>query len=133
MVEGLGHPRVQALSGFLGGHKGAPVNIRWHTHHELARERLVRIFLTLGAEGEIILNRVGQGLLQGFDRAALESNDIARVDDLTVKQSGIVVKRPTGFVLPRLSELKNALPDLITTVAKEQKWSDDRVTRVKWS
>ena len=53
--------------------------------------------------------------------------------DLEVKQSGIVVKRPTGFVLPRLSELKNALPDLITTVAKEQKWSDDRVTRVKWS
>ena len=53
--------------------------------------------------------------------------------DLEVKQSGIVVKRPTGFALPRLAELKNALPDLITTVAKEQKWSDDRVTRVKWS
>jgi CRISPR-associated protein Csb1 len=53
--------------------------------------------------------------------------------DLEVKESGIVVKRPMGFVLPTLDELKNALPDLIATVAKEQKWSDDRVTRVNWS
>jgi CRISPR-associated protein Csb1 len=53
--------------------------------------------------------------------------------DLEVKESGIVVKRPTGFVLPTLDELKKALPDLIATVAKEQKWPDDRVTRVNWS
>jgi len=53
--------------------------------------------------------------------------------DLDVKQSGIVVKRPKGFVLPTLDELKNALPGLITIVAKEQKWPDDRVTRVNWS
>lgn len=53
--------------------------------------------------------------------------------DLEVKESGIVVKRPTGFVLPTFDELKNALPDLIATVAKEQKWLGDRVTRVNWS
>lgn len=52
--------------------------------------------------------------------------------DLEVKESGIVVKRPTGFVLPTLAELKTALPDLIAAVAKEQKWPDDRVTRVTW-
>lgn len=53
--------------------------------------------------------------------------------DLEVKESGIVVKRPTDFVLPTLDELKAVLPDLIATVAKEQKWPDDRVTRVIWS
>lgn len=52
--------------------------------------------------------------------------------DLEVKESGIVVKRPTGFVLPTLAELKTAIPDLIAAVAKEQKWPDDRVTRVNW-
>lgn len=52
--------------------------------------------------------------------------------DLEVKQSGIVVKRPTDFVLPTLAELNAALPGLIAAVAKEQKWPDDRVTRVTW-
>lgn len=53
--------------------------------------------------------------------------------DLEAKESGIVVKRPAGFVLPTLAELKTALPVLIAAVAKEQKWPDDRVTRVNWS
>lgn len=53
--------------------------------------------------------------------------------DLEVKESGMVAKRPTGFVLPTLDELKAVLPNLIATVAKEQKWPDDRVTRVNWS
>jgi CRISPR-associated protein Csb1 len=53
--------------------------------------------------------------------------------DLEVKESGIVVKRPMGFVLPTLDELKETIPDLIARVAKEQKWPDDRVTRVNWS
>lgn len=52
--------------------------------------------------------------------------------DLEVKESGVVVKRPTGFVLPTVTELKTALPDLIAAVAKEQKWPDERVTRVNW-
>lgn len=52
--------------------------------------------------------------------------------DLEVKESGTVIKRPTGFVLPTLAELESALPDLITAVAKERKWPDDRVTRVNW-
>lgn len=52
--------------------------------------------------------------------------------DLEVKQSGIVVKRPPGFVLPTLAELESALPALIAAVAKEQKWPDDRVTRINW-
>lgn len=52
--------------------------------------------------------------------------------DLEVKEAGIVVKRPSGFVLPTLAELKTALPGLIATVANELKWPDDRVTRVNW-
>ncbi|MBI3371904.1 MAG: type I-U CRISPR-associated protein Cas7 [Betaproteobacteria bacterium] len=52
--------------------------------------------------------------------------------DLEVTESGTVIKRPTGFVLPPLAELESALPDLIAAVAKEQKWPDDRVTRVNW-
>lgn len=52
--------------------------------------------------------------------------------DLEVKESGIVVKRPTGFVLPTLAELQAVLPNLIIAVAEEQKWPDDRVTRVNW-
>lgn len=53
--------------------------------------------------------------------------------DLEVKESGIIVKRPAGFVLPGLAALENALPALIATVAKEQEWPDDRITRVNWS
>jgi CRISPR-associated protein Csb1 len=53
--------------------------------------------------------------------------------DLEVKPSGIIVTRPTGFVLPTLAELQKELPELIATVAKEQKWPDDRITRVIWS
>jgi CRISPR-associated protein Csb1 len=52
--------------------------------------------------------------------------------DLEVKQAGTLIKRPTDFVMPSLAELKSALPDLIAAVAKDQKWPDDRVTRVNW-
>jgi CRISPR-associated protein Csb1 len=52
--------------------------------------------------------------------------------DLEVKEAGTVIKRPADFVMPSLAELKSALPDLIAAVAKDQKWPDDRVTRVNW-
>jgi CRISPR-associated protein Csb1 len=52
--------------------------------------------------------------------------------DLEVKESGTVIRRPTGFDLPTLAELGAALPELIAAVAKERKWPDDRVTRVNW-
>lgn len=52
--------------------------------------------------------------------------------DLEVKDSGIVIKRPTDFVLPPLAELEAALPNLIEVVATEQNWPTDRVTRVTW-
>jgi CRISPR-associated protein Csb1 len=53
--------------------------------------------------------------------------------DLEVKEPGIVAKRPVDFVLPTLAQLETVLPELIKAVAKEQKWSDNRVTRVYWS
>lgn len=49
-----------------------------------------------------------------------------------IKESGIIIKRPTGFVLPTLAELESALPSLIEAVATEHKWPADRVTRVTW-
>ncbi len=52
--------------------------------------------------------------------------------DLEVKESGIIIKRPTGFVFPTLAELESALPSLIEAVATEHKWPADRVTRVTW-
>jgi len=52
--------------------------------------------------------------------------------DLEVKDSGIVIKRPTGFALPSLAELEAALPSLIEVVATEQHWPADGVTRVTW-
>jgi len=52
--------------------------------------------------------------------------------DLEVKVDGVLIKRPADFVLPSLTELEKALPGLIATVAKEQRWPDDRVTRVNW-
>jgi len=56
--------------------------------------------------------------------------------DLEVKDDpGIVVKRPTSFVVPTLSDLESALPDLIATVASEKQWSEkpeNRATTVKW-
>jgi CRISPR-associated protein Csb1 len=52
--------------------------------------------------------------------------------DFEVKDSGITVKRPQGFVLPALADLETALPSLIMAVAAEQNWPTDRVTRVIW-
>ena len=55
--------------------------------------------------------------------------------DLEVKDSGIIIKRPTDFVLPSLAELEATLRSLIEAVATEQKWPADpadRVTRVTW-
>ncbi|MGH8769152.1 MAG: type I-G CRISPR-associated RAMP protein Csb1/Cas7g [Burkholderiales bacterium] len=52
--------------------------------------------------------------------------------DLEVKDFGIVIKRPTGFILPSLAELEAALPSLIEVVATQQNWPVDRVTRVTW-
>ena len=53
--------------------------------------------------------------------------------DLEVKDDpGIVVKRPASFVVPTLSDLESALPDLIATVASEQQWPENRATTVKW-
>jgi len=53
--------------------------------------------------------------------------------DLEVKESGLVVRRPEKFAVPTYAELEAALPGLINTVATEQKWPADRVTRVTWS
>lgn len=52
--------------------------------------------------------------------------------DLEVKESGVIIKRPAGFVLPTLAELESELPRLIEGVAREQKWPVDRVTLVTW-
>jgi CRISPR-associated protein Csb1 len=52
--------------------------------------------------------------------------------DLEVKESCLVVKRPEGFEMPPLADLETELPGLIATVASEQKWPSDRVTRVTW-
>lgn len=52
--------------------------------------------------------------------------------DLEVKNSGIIIKRPTGFVPPSLAELEATLPGLIEAVATDQRWLADRVTRVTW-
>ena len=53
--------------------------------------------------------------------------------DLEVKDDpGIVVKRPAGFVMPPLSDLENALPELIAAVAHEHQWPENRATTVTW-
>lgn len=52
--------------------------------------------------------------------------------DLEVKESGISIKRPAGFVLPPLADLEAELPGLIATVASEQHWPENRVTTVIW-
>lgn len=64
-------------------------------------------------------------------RALLESGLRLRTAcDLEVKDAGLVVKRPGGFVVPTLAELETALPALIHDVATEQGWPSDRVTWV---
>lgn len=53
--------------------------------------------------------------------------------DLEVKDDpGVVVRRPTNFVMPSLSDLESSLPALITVVSREQQWSENRATTVKW-
>ncbi len=52
--------------------------------------------------------------------------------DLEVKESGFIVKRPDGFKVPALADLEIELPILIAEVASEQKWPENRVTRVTW-
>lgn len=52
--------------------------------------------------------------------------------DLEIKDRGIFIRRPTGFVLPSLTELEEVLPSLIEVVATKQDWPPDRVTYVTW-
>lgn len=52
--------------------------------------------------------------------------------DLEVKESGLVVKRPSAFTMPAMADLRADLPRLIEAVAAEQDWPSDRVTRVTW-
>jgi CRISPR-associated protein Csb1 len=52
--------------------------------------------------------------------------------DLEVRESGLDLKRPLGFTLPKLAELEAALPGLIEAVATKLRWPADRVTRVTW-
>ncbi len=42
------------------------------------------------------------------------------------------VTRPDGYVLPDLSDIEQALPDLIEAVAAEGRFADPRVTTVTW-
>jgi CRISPR-associated protein Csb1 len=44
----------------------------------------------------------------------------------------LAVKRPSGFAVPERKELESELPKLIDAVAREQKWPDDRATKVRW-
>jgi CRISPR-associated protein Csb1 len=48
--------------------------------------------------------------------------------------SGLVVRRPQGFVLPSREVLEAELPEFISRVAEEAKWSapEERVTIVRW-
>lgn len=52
--------------------------------------------------------------------------------DLEVKDSGLVVTRPSGFGMPTLGEIGAELPGLIAAVAAEKVWPQDRVTTVRW-
>lgn len=52
--------------------------------------------------------------------------------DLELATPDVLVTRPAGFVLPALADLESALPELISVVASEQKWTENRVTTVNW-
>lgn len=52
--------------------------------------------------------------------------------DFEVKDSGVTIKRPSGFALPTLAELESVLPGLIEAVASERNWPAVRVTHVTW-
>jgi CRISPR-associated protein Csb1 len=53
--------------------------------------------------------------------------------DLEVKDdSGITVVRPKNYVLPSLPDLEGALPELISKVAHEQQWPENRATTMRW-
>jgi CRISPR-associated protein Csb1 len=83
----------------------------------------------LGAAVSQLLIVLALFKIQAFLHAGLR---LRTACDLEAKEAGTVIKRPTGFVLPTLTELESALPGLIDVVARQQKWPDDRVTRVNW-
>jgi hypothetical protein len=91
-LELVGDPGVQALAGQARGRVDLAVQLRRDASHEVAGKGLVGFFAALGAECQIILHRISEGLLELRDGVTLESNHVARIDDFTMKDAGDVIE-----------------------------------------
>src|SRR5689334_19346145 len=88
----LGHPGIETFTGDARSKINLAVQFRGEAGHELPGKRLVRLLATLGTKGQIIINGVLKGFLQLPHANTLEGNHVAGIDDLAMKNAGVVVK-----------------------------------------
>ncbi len=82
----------------------------------------------LGAEAERLLIAIALFKIRSFLVEGLRLRTACDLDLIALE-----VTRPKGFVVPDLSVLKDELPAQIGTVAKQGKFAEPRVTKVKWT
>jgi hypothetical protein len=83
---------IQAFPFLLGLGIQFPVQVGRKTHHEASRERFVWFLSTLGAEIQVIIDGLAEGLLELIHALGLKGDDIAGIQDFPVKYSSLRIQ-----------------------------------------
>jgi hypothetical protein len=94
----VGNPSIEALTGGGGMSAGLTMQLRSNAEHEFARTGLCGLFASLGAELQIIIDRILKRLPQLRDRPPLKRHDIPNANDLAVKDIALVVELGASVV-----------------------------------
>src|SRR5208282_719606 len=97
-LQGGGDPLVEAEPGPLGGADQRSMQQRLHTDDELAGIRLFRLLAALPAEGQVIVDGVGERLFQFGNRVPLKGDHVAEIEDFAMKQLGVFIVLDEGLV-----------------------------------
>src|ERR1035438_4376485 len=63
-----------------------------HANQKLPGKRLLRVFPAGGAEVQVVIHRVFEGLFQFPDGSSLKGDHVSRVDHLTVKHARFLIQ-----------------------------------------
>src|SRR4051794_29389004 len=74
------------------------MQLRRYPHREIPGKGSLRFFASSPAPLDVVSDGIGESKLQFIERPALESQHIARVDHLAVKQPDILVELDARYV-----------------------------------
>src|ERR1700689_388590 len=86
------------------------MQFRLSADHELSGERFLRLLAARRAKRQVILNRRGEGSFQFVHGLSLERDDIAQIDDLAMKQSGILAEFDDRFITVEMHRAHGSPP-----------------------